>query len=417
MNSTLVQPTGDATPPDRLGTTVPVTRWSKRGAFCIALFAVLQMNNAAAAEATNAASLKSAEMVRATSDQMHQIEVVKVETYPFKVQRPAIGRIAYNEDVSTPVLAPFSGRVIRLTAKVGDAVKRGDPLFEIDSPEVVQPQNDFIAALAAVNKARSQLNLAQIVEKRQRNLYEGKAAPLKEFQLAEAALVAAQNDMRAAETALEAVRNRLAIIGLTTEQITALREKREINRAMIHAPIDGTIIARKVGPGQYVRNDSGDALFAIANLNTMWLKALVPENDISLIRVGQQVEVEIAALPGRVFNARITAIEASADAATRRFVVRSEIPNPDGALKSEMFASFKIVTGESVRSPAVPVDAVIREGERSSVWVEQEPMLFKRRKVEIGLEQDNRVQILDGLKPDELVVARGAIFVDNEWRQ
>ena len=70
-----------------------------------------------------------------------------------------------------------------------------------------------------------------------------------------------------------------------------------------------------------------------------------------------------------------------------------------------------------MRSPAVPVDAVIREGERSSVWVEQEPMLFKRRKVEIGLEQNDRVQILDGLKPDELVVARGAIFVDNEWRQ
>ncbi len=388
------------------------------GALGIALlFVALQINRAAAAEAPKAASLKSAEMVRATSDQMHQIEVVKVETYPFKVQRPAIGRIAYNEDASTLVFAPFSGRVIRLTAKVGDAVKRGDPLFEIDSPEVVQPQNEFIAALAALNKARSQLNLAQIVEKRQRGLYEGKAAPLKEFQSAEAALVAAQNDMRAAETALEAVRNRLTIIGLTKDQIAVLKEKREINRAMIYAPIDGTIIARKVGPGQHVRNDSGDPLFAIANLSTMWLKALVPENQISLIRVGQEVEVEIAALPGRVFNARITAIEASSDALTRRVVVRSEIPNPDGTLKSEMFASFKIATGESVRSPAVPTDAVIREGDRASVWVEEKPMLFKRRKVEIGLEQNNRIQVRDGLKPDERVVARGAIFVDNEWRQ
>ncbi len=412
MNSTLVRVTVDATPQGRYAAVAPLMRGRRRVTFGVVLFAVLQMTCSIvpAAEATKPASLKSAEMVRATSDQMHQIEVVKVETYPFKVQRPAIGRIAYNEDASTLVLAPFSGRVIRLTAKVGDTVKRGDPLFEIDSPEVVQPQNEFIAALAALNKARSQLNLAQIVEKRQRGLYEGKAAPLKEFQLAEAALVAAQNDMRAAETALEAVRNRLTIIGLTKDQIAVLKEKREINRAMIYAPIDGTIIARKVGPGQHVRNDSGDPLFAIANLSTMWLKALVPENQISLIRVGQEVEVEIAALPGRVFNARITAIEASADAATRRVVVRSEIPNPDGALKSEMFASFKIVTGESVRSPAVPTDAVIREGDRASVWVEEQPMLFKRRKVEIGLEQNNRVQIRDGLKPDELVVATRGDF-------
>ena len=89
----------------------------------------------------------------------------RCETFPFRAQRHAIGRIAFNDDASTPVLTPFSGRVTRLIAKVGDVVKRGDPLFEIDSPEVVQPQNDFIAAFAALNKARAQLNLAQIVER------------------------------------------------------------------------------------------------------------------------------------------------------------------------------------------------------------------------------------------------------------
>ena len=89
---------------------------------------------------------------------------MKVELYPFRVQKLAIGQIAYNEDTSTAVLTPFPGRVTRLIAKVGDTVNRGDPLFEIDSPEVVQPQNDFIAALSAMNKARSQLDLAHIVE-------------------------------------------------------------------------------------------------------------------------------------------------------------------------------------------------------------------------------------------------------------
>lgn len=372
----------------------------------------------AGAESGKAISQKDGDNIRATPDQMRQLDVVTVESYPFRQQKFAIGRIAYNEDVSTLVLAPFSGRVTRLVAKVGDAVKRGDPLFEIDSPEVVQPQNDFIAALATLNKARAQLNLTQIVEKRQRDLYESRAAPLKEFQQAEADLVAVQNDMRAAEIALEAVRNRLRILGLTDPQITALQEKRAISRATpIYAPIDGTVIARKVGPGQYVRSDSGDALYAIADLSTMWLKALVPENDIPLVRVGQEIEVKVAALGSRAFKARITAIDAASDAATRRVVVRSEIPNPDGLLKSEMFASFKIATGESELAPAVPLDAVIREGDVATVWVAQLPMLFQRRKVRIGMEQDDRVQIRDGLKVGERVIARGAIFVDNEWRQ
>jgi cobalt-zinc-cadmium efflux system membrane fusion protein len=372
----------------------------------------------AAAEATK--SQKSGDSVRATADQMHQLNIVKVESYPFRVQKSAVGRIAYNEDTSTLVLAPFSGRVVRLIAKIGDTVKRGDPLFEIDSPEVVQPQNDFITAFTALNKARSQLALAQIVERRQKNLYDGKAAPLKEWEQADAQLVAAQNDMRAAETALEAVRNRLRILGLTDEQITALQAKRAISRATpIVAPIDGTVIARKVGPGQYLRSDTGDALFAIANLSTMWLKAQVPENDILLVRVGQEITVNVTALPDRVFNARIAAIDASSDAATRRVIVRSEISNPDGALKSEMFASFRIATGESEPAPAVPAEAVIREGDLATVWVENtdEPLVFQRRKVQLGMEQDGRVQIRNGLKPGELVIARGAIFVDNEWRQ
>jgi cobalt-zinc-cadmium efflux system membrane fusion protein len=371
-----------------------------------------------AEEARKPGASRFADGVRASNDQTHQLDVKKVETFSFQAKQRAIGRIAYNEDASTPVLTPFSGRVIRLIAKIGDVVKRGDPLFEIDSPEIVLPQNEFIAAITARNKARAQLNLATIVEKRQRDLYQGKAAPLKEFQQAEADLTAAQNDMRAAGTAVDAARNRLVILGLTEDQIAALQEKREIKRATaIFSPIDGTVIGRKVGPGQYVRNDTAEALYTIADLSTMWLKALIPENDIPAIKVGQRAEVTITALPGRVFNARIVAIEASADAATRRLVVRSEIPNTDGALKAEMFASFTIITGENESSPAVPSSALIREGENVSVWVEVEPLVFKRRVVEVGLEQAGMVQVRSGLKTGETVVVRGAIFVDNEWRQ
>jgi cobalt-zinc-cadmium efflux system membrane fusion protein len=282
----------------------------------------------------------------------------------------------------------------------------------------VPPQNDFIAAQTARNKAHSQLNLARIVEKRARDLYEGKAAPFKDLQQAEAQLAAAENDMRSTDTAFEAVRIRLRILGRTDEEISKLEQHGALSRVTrITAPIDGTIIARKVGPGQYVRADSGDALYTIADLSTMWLKAQVFEQDIAFMRIGQEIEVRVSAAPNRIFKARISTIGAASDLTTRRVVVRSEIGNPDGALKSEMFASFKIATEEASTTAAVPTEAVIREGDLATVWVETEPMLFKRRVVDTGIQQDGLVQIRRGLNFGELVVARGAIFVDNEWRQ
>jgi membrane fusion protein, heavy metal efflux system len=166
-----------------------------------------------------------------------------------------------------------------------------------------------------------------------------------------------------------------------------------------------------------VRSDSGEPLYSIADLSMMWLKANVPENDIAFVRTGQEIEVRVLAVPDRVFKARIGAIGAASDATTRRVVVRSEIANPDGALKSEMFATFKIVTGNGEPEAAVPVEAVIRDGDLAFVWVERGPTLLERRKVKLGIEQNGRLQIREGLQPGERVVVRGAIFVDNEWRQ
>jgi cobalt-zinc-cadmium efflux system membrane fusion protein len=362
---------------------------------------------------------KSGDNIRITTEQMRQLSIVPVEIFLFRVQRPAIGQIAFNEDASTVVLSPFSGRVTRLIAKIGDDVKRGDPLFEIDSPEVVHAQTDLIAAIQGLGKAKSQLALAKRVLDRQTSLLADRATAQREVDQAQNDYALAESDFTTAQGTLTAARNRLrVIIGRDPEEVERVERDRLINPLItINAPIEGTVIARKVGPGQYVRSDTADPLYSIANLSTMWLKANVPENDISLVRVGQEIEIKVTAVPDRIFKARITAIGAASDTATRRVVVRSEIPNPDRALKSEMFASFKIATGEGGATPAVPVEAVIREGELATVWVQREPLLFQRRKVKIGMEQDGRLQILDGLAQGEQVIGRGAIFVDNEWRQ
>src|SRR5499433_2775060 len=358
---------------------------------------------------------KDPNVVQVSSDQMHQLNVVNVDVYPFRQHKLAIGQIALNDDASTVVQTPFSGRVTRLLAKIGDDVKRGDPLFEIESPEVVQAQTDLIAALHSVDKAKSQLLAAQRQAERQNRLIKDKATSQREVDQAINDEAAAQSDLKTAEGTLTFARNRLrVIIGRDQDEVDRLERTRIVNPLItVNTPIDGTVISRKVGPGQFVRADVADPLYAVADLSTMWLKANVPEIDIPLVRVGQEIEVRVAAVPDRTFTAQVIAIGAASDASTRRVVVRSEIPNPDRALKSEMFASFKIAIGERRPAPSVPADAVVWQGDQAVVWTEREPMLFERRLVKTGLEQDGRFEIREGLQAGERVVERGALFVQN----
>jgi cobalt-zinc-cadmium efflux system membrane fusion protein len=364
-------------------------------------------------------SKKDPDTVSITADQMHQVSIVDVASCAFDVQKLAIGQIAFNEDASTVVLTPFSGRVTRLIAKPGDEVKRGDPLFEIDSPEVLQAHTDFIAAVQAAAKSKAQLSLAQRALDRQTGLFADHATSQREVEQARNDFTAAESDVRTTESVVAGARNRLRVLmGRSEEDLLRVERDRMIDSLVtIKAPIDGTVISRKIGPGQYVRSDSGEALFAISDLSTMWLKANVPENDIPLIRVGQEIEVKVTAIPDRAFRAKITAIGAASDAATRRVVVRSELPNPNRELKAEMFASFKITTSEGDRAPAVPVESIIWDGDVATVWVETAPKVFRRRVVQASTQQNGMVAITKGIHEGEKVVARGAIFVDNEWRQ
>lgn len=353
--------------------------------------------------------------VKITGNQMNQLNVAPAKAKAFVTTKSAIGQIAFNEDASTVVLTPFSGRVTRLLARVGDDVKRGAPLFEIDSPEVAQAQTDFIAALQTAEKAKSQLAIAKRSLDRQTSLLNDRATSQRDVDQARSEFAVAESDAANAQGAVGAARNKLrVIVGRDGEEITRLERDRTVNPLItINAPIDGTVINRKIGPGQFVRSDAGDSLYSISDMSVMWLKAFVPESDIPLVKVGQELEVRVTALPDRVFKARVTAIGAASDQQTRRIVVRSEIENPEGDLRAEMFATFRISTGSAAARPAVPVTSIIRDGDAASVWVEREPFVFERRSVKLGNENDGQVQITAGVRAGERVVERGAIFIDN----
>jgi membrane fusion protein, heavy metal efflux system len=336
-----------------------------------------------------------------------------VSEHVFRAEHLAEGKIAVDEEISTPIFSPYAGRVVKLLVKPSDVVERGQPLFVVEATDTVQGLNDFVAALSAMNTARSKLKLAEIVEKRQDDLYAGKAVPLKDWQQSQADLAAAQNDMRAAETAVEAAHNRLRILGRSEEQIKAFEDTRQISAdTPIYSPIGGTVVQRKVGPGQFVNSGASDPAYVIGDLSTVWLIAYVRESEAADVAVGQEIEFSLLALPGRRFSARLDYVAAAIDPTTRRLLVRATIENKDGMLKPEMFANVTIYTGGDHPSVGVPKQALIYEGEHVRLWVAHDDSSIELREVETGLTNGDLVEVRGNLAPGEKVITRGSLFID-----
>ena len=362
-------------------------------------------------EARNAA--RSSRSFVPTPDQWAVFSVEPVQQRVFRPEQITEGKIAVDEDRSTPIFSPYAGRVTKLLVKPGDPVERGQPLFVVEATDMVQAQNDFMAALAAMNKARSQLTLTQTVEKRLHDLYDLKAMSLREWQQAQADLTAAQNDLRSAETALEATRNRLRILGKTEAEITTFQQTGRITPdTSISAPIGGTIVQRKVGPGQYVGSGSTDPVFVIGDLSTVWLVAYMRETDAAAVQVGQALRFTVLAFPDRIFQANISYVATALDPSMRRLLVRATVRNSEGLLRPEMFASVTILTDEGDNGLAIPRDAIIYEGSTTRVWVARDDKSVETRQVKTGLISGNMVQIVDGLSAGEKVITRGGIFID-----
>jgi membrane fusion protein, heavy metal efflux system len=349
-----------------------------------------------------------------TQAQWATLTVETVQQRVFRTEHVTEGKIAVDEDRSTPIFSPYAGRVTKLFVKPGDIVSVGQVLFTVEAADMVQAQNDFITASTALNKARSARNLAEIIDKRQRLLYEGKAVPLKEVQNARALLDAAENDMRSAEVALEAARNRLRILGKTDQEIIEFQEKGTINPATpIYAPIAGTIVQRKVGPGQYVGSGATDPVFVIGDLSTVWVVAFVRESEAPSVHIGQAIYFTVLAYPERAFPANISYVAAALDPTTRRLLVRATVNNSAGLLKPEMFASVTILTGEGDNAVAVARDAVIYEGGTARVWlVRDNDKAIELRRIKPGLTSGNMVQVLEGIDPGDRVIGKGSLFID-----
>jgi cobalt-zinc-cadmium efflux system membrane fusion protein len=350
---------------------------------------------------TATASATDKDTVDLSDSQLASVKVEPIEERDFPAEKEAVGSIDFNEDMSVQVFTPYQGRIIALYASIGDDVKKGQTLFTIDSPDLLAAESTLIAAAGVLELTTRSLT-------RLRELY-------KTLAVAQRDVDQAASDQQTAEGNLRAARDSVRLFGKNDVNIDHIVAERTADPTLVvPSPITGRITARNAAPGLFVQPGNAPAPYTVADINTMWMLALVPETDSPAFRIGQEVQVTLSAFPGRVFDGNITTIGASVDPNTRRVLVRSEIKDPQHELRSGMFANFVITTGPPVRSPAIPVDGVVREGDGTmTVWVTADRRRFAKRTVKIGKQYHGYRQILNGVQVGELVATEGAIFLSN----
>jgi cobalt-zinc-cadmium efflux system membrane fusion protein len=358
-------------------------------------------------------SRKASDRYTPTPAEWASLTVEPVTEHNFRAEHITEGKIAVDEDRSTPVFSPYTGRVIQLLAKPGDRVEKSQPLFVIEASDTVQAQNDFVSAMTGLNKAKSALDLAQLQDARAKDLFEGRAVPLKDYQQSQATLIQAQNDMRSTQTALEAARNKLKILGFDDAAIANLQDKGRLDpNTTIFSPIAGTVVQRKVGPGQFISSGASDPVYVIGDLSTVWLVAFVRETDAAVVSVGQQISFGVLALPSRPFVARVDYISTAIDPSTRRLLVRATVDNKDGLLKPEMFANVTLYSSGEHPAVGVPKQALIYEGDQVRLWVAHADKSIELRRIKTGLINGDLVEVDGNLKAGEQIVTKGSLFID-----
>jgi cobalt-zinc-cadmium efflux system membrane fusion protein len=363
--------------------------------------ATTENTNPASPTVSSSADPLTAKSVVLSETQLASVKVEAVGEKLFPIEKDAVGSIDFNEEMSTQVFTPYQGRILELFAKVGDEVTKGQRLFTIDSPDLIQAESTLIAAAGV-------LELTSRALARAKGLYETRAIAQKDLEQA-------TSDQQTAEGALKAARDNVRLFGKSDAEIDRIVADRRLDPVLVvPSPIAGRVTARNAAPGLFVQPGNAPAPYVVTDVSTMWMLANVAETDIPALQVGQQVTVKVKAYPDRAFEGRVSTISAMVDPNTHRGLVRSEVADPRHELRSGMFATFVIRTGEPARSPAVPLNGVVREGNGTmTVWVTTDRRHFVRRTVKIGLQRDGYHQITEGLQPGELAATDGALFLSN----
>ncbi|WP_244064000.1 efflux RND transporter periplasmic adaptor subunit [Bradyrhizobium sp. Ce-3] len=335
--------------------------------------------------------------------QAASLKVMTAEQRSFRTLKNAVGSIDFNQNMLVQAFTPNPGRIVDTPLNVGDEVAKGDRLFTIDSPDLLQAESSLLAAAGV-------LELQTKTLARVRQLLKTGGGAQKDVDQA-------TSDQQTAEGNYKAGRDAVRIFGKTDAEIDRIVADRKVDSILVvPSPISGRIIARNAAPGLYVQPGNAPAPYSLADISTMWMVANVIETDAPAYRIGQPVEVQLPAYPNEVFRGRVTTLGLNIDPTSHRQLVRSVIDDPQHKLRAGMLASFTIETEPPKLSVSVPLDAIVREGDGTmTVWVTSDGRRFDRRTVTTGMAQDGWRQVLSGLGAGEKVASTGAIFLSNKF--
>ncbi|AWB58421.1 efflux RND transporter periplasmic adaptor subunit [Colwellia sp. Arc7-D] len=293
----------------------------------------------------------------------------------------AVGRVDFDEQKMARLHPKVEGWIEDLNVdKTGETVKEGDVLVSIYSPKLVSTQQEYLLAL---NSLKSLEN-----------------SPFEDV-------------ARGAKDMVASARERLKLLDVPEHQIVELEKSRKIKKQLhIHTPVDGTVTRIGSRQGQYVTPKT--ELYMVVDLSQVWVYADVYEYELPWIKVGDEVEMTLVSVPGKIFSGRLGYIYPYAEAKTRTTKVRIIFDNPEQLLRPDMFAEITIHSDVNEAAIVIPSQAVIRSGERSQVFVVTEPGRFEPRIVTLGIESNGKVAVLSGLIEGEEVVTSAQFMVDSE---
>ncbi|MDP2818859.1 MAG: efflux RND transporter periplasmic adaptor subunit [Polaromonas sp.] len=324
----------------------------------------------------------SANQIKISTDKVQKLGV-RTEAASMKAINKivrAAGRIEPDERRIYVISPKFEGYVERLhVSATGQAVGKGQPLFEVYSPELVSAQREYAIAAQGVQSLQGAEGEAQSGMK----------------QLADSALM------------------RLKNWDISEEQVKALAKSGEARRTMtFRSPVSGLVTEKKAVQG--MRFMPGEILYQITDLSSVWALADVFEQDLSLVKSGAKAKVKINAYPEKIFEGTIAYVYPTLKAETRTVQVRVELANPGQLLKPGMFAQVELAAPIRKNTVTVPLSAVIDSGVRRIVLVQIKEGRFEPREVKLGARSDDYVEVLDGIRDGELVVVAANFLIDAE---
>src|SRR5215475_11470387 len=336
-----------------------------------------------------------------------RVEPIKLEAMPAgDVTAP--GKVEVNPNRVSRVPLPVAGRVTRVLVKLGDSVAAGQPLLTLESPEANAATTACRQSESAVAQANAALVKAQADYDRATDLFAHDSIAKKEVINADSALKqskAAVDLARAGVEQAEAARAQaLKVVGLLGIKPDDVKPQ-----VVVRAPLCGKVLEIGIVAGEY-RNDTTAPVLTIADLRAVWMTSDVPENSIRLISVGEFVDITLDAYPDQIFSGRVARIADTLDPKTRTIKVMIELNNAGGRLKPEMFGRIRHLEGVQ-ETPALPVGAIVQDGGKNIIYVEQGKGRFEAREVVTGRRSGGLAPIVSGARPGERVVVDGVMLL------